>query len=130
MILWVESASQLRLDGQERKIIWCNKNKSDSRRLRRPGQIIFVEPRRGNVLKNSGLLKVPPFRLRNSDIVCAQTCRSAWMLTNCSGCAYGRGRNKVASTTLKIAVVAPMPNAIVKMAMTVTPEDLRNIRRP
>src|SRR5437762_11919234 len=75
MILWVESASQLRLDGQEREIIWCNKQKSYSRRLRRPGQIIFVEPRRGNVLKNSGLLNVPPFRLRNSDIVCAQTCQ-------------------------------------------------------
>ena len=73
MILWVESASQLRLDSQEREIIWCNKQQSDSLRLRRPGQIIFVEPRRGNVLKNSGLLKVLPFRLRNSDIVCAQT---------------------------------------------------------
>jgi len=50
------------------------------------------------------------------------------MLTSCSGCEYGKGCNNVASTTLKIAVVAPMPNAIVKMAMAVKPGDLRSMR--
>jgi len=36
-----------------------------------------------------------------------------------SACGYGNARSKTPSTTLKIAVDAPIPNASVRMAMAV-----------
>src|SRR5258707_504307 len=61
---------------------------------------------------------------------CAPTpVKSSRMLTSCSGCGYGSGCNNVASTTLKIAVAAPIPKAMVKIAMAVKPGALRSIRR-
>ncbi len=53
--------------------------------------------------------KSTTFRVRMSDLIKA----------NRSGCTYGRGRNSTAFTTLKIAVVAPTPSAIVTMAVRV-----------
>src|SRR5262249_48576811 len=51
------------------------------------------------------------------------------MLTSCSACGYGNGSKSAASTTVKIAVVAPMPSAIVITAMKVNPGDFRSWRR-
>jgi hypothetical protein len=45
--------------------------------------------------------------------------------TSRSDCGYGSGRSKTASTTLKIAVLAPMPNASVSTVTTANP-GLRN----
>ena len=47
-----------------------------------------------------------------------------------SGCAYGNGRMSTLSTTVNIAVFAPMPNASVSTASAANPGELRNIRRP
>jgi len=47
-----------------------------------------------------------------------------------SGWAKGSGRSKTALTTLKIAVLAPMPSASVRMATAVKPEFLRSVRTP
>src|SRR6266446_5044121 len=52
------------------------------------------------------------------------------MLTSCSDCGYGNGSSSVASTTVKIAVVAPMPKAMVSTAIAVKPGDFRNMRTP
>ena len=41
---------------------------------------------------------------------------------------YGRGLSSTAFTTLKIAVVAPMPRPIVRMAVKVKPGALRRVR--
>ena len=38
--------------------------------------------------------------------------------TSRSSCAYGSGRNRIRSTTLNTAVVAPMPSASVRIAAT------------
>ena len=48
--------------------------------------------------------------------------------TNCSGSGYGSGRSMAASTTEKIAVDAPMPNARVR-ASTIDVPRWRNSRR-
>ena len=45
-----------------------------------------------------------------------------------SGSVYGSGRSSTALTTLKIAVLAPMPRAIVRMAVTVNAGFLRSVR--
>ena len=42
----------------------------------------------------------------------------------------GRGFHSMASATLKMAVVAPMPSAIVKTAVAANPGDLRSMRAP
>src|SRR4029077_15280888 len=51
------------------------------------------------------------------------------MLTSCSGCGYGNAFSRVASTTLKITVVAPMPSAIVITAINANAGALRSCRR-
>src|SRR5215471_8847889 len=51
------------------------------------------------------------------------------MLTSCSACGYGKGSKSVASTTVKIAVVAPIPSAIVITAVKVNPGDFQSWRR-
>jgi hypothetical protein len=48
-------------------------------------------------------------------------------MTSWSGFGYGMGSN-TAFTTLKIAVVAPMPNASVKTAVNVKPGFFNNVR--
>src|SRR5207302_3797525 len=48
--------------------------------------------------------------------------------TTRSGCAYGSGRSSTAFTTLKIAVVAPMPRASVRIAAAANPGAPRNVR--
>src|SRR5947208_16680729 len=73
MILWIETASQSRLHAQECKIIRRDNQQSHPRRLRRAGEIIFVEPGRRNVFENSGMLKIPPLRLGKSYILRADT---------------------------------------------------------
>src|SRR5271156_1950239 len=45
-----------------------------------------------------------------------------------SGCARARGRRRTAFTTEKIAVLAPIPRASVRIATRVKPGDFRNIR--
>ena len=45
--------------------------------------------------------------------------RSMYMTTRRSGSSYGSGRSSTALATLKIAVLAPMPSAIVATAATV-----------
>ena len=50
--------------------------------------------------------------------------------TSWSGCANGSGRRSTASSTLNIAVVAPIPSASVIVAMVVKPGALRNERAP
>src|SRR5437667_1217507 len=52
------------------------------------------------------------------------------MLTSCSDCGYGNGSSSTASTTVKIAVVAPMPKAMVSTAIAVKPGDFRNMCTP
>ncbi len=42
----------------------------------------------------------------------------------------GRGFHSMASQTLKLAVVAPIPRARVAMAVSVKPGDLRSVRAP
>src|SRR5262249_46377218 len=44
---------------------------------------------------------------------------SVWIVASRSGFAYGSGRNSTALTTLKIAVVAPIPSPMVAIAVTV-----------
>ena len=51
------------------------------------------------------------------------------MRTKRSGCAYGNGRISTLSTTVNIAVFAPMPNASVSTASAANPGELRNCRR-
>src|SRR5690349_8803588 len=51
------------------------------------------------------------------------------MLTSCSACGYGKGSKSVASTTVNIAVVAPIPSAIVVTAVKVNPGDFQSWRR-
>ncbi len=53
--------------------------------------------------------KSTTFRVRMSDLISASR----------FGCAYGSGRSSTAFTTLKIAVVAPVPSAIVMTAVRV-----------
>ena len=50
------------------------------------------------------------------------------MIANRSGFEYGSGRSRTALTTLKIAVLAPIPTAIVTMAVNRKPGDLRSDR--
>src|SRR6516225_9156045 len=50
------------------------------------------------------------------------------MLTSCSAFGYGKGAKSVASRTVKIAVVAPIPRAIVTTAIKVNPGDFRSWR--
>ena len=45
-----------------------------------------------------------------------------------SGCKYGKGFNSTESTTVKMAVLAPMPKASAAMAMAVNPGFLRSMR--
>src|SRR4030095_3252296 len=52
------------------------------------------------------------------------------MLTSCSGCGYGNGCSSAEATTVKIAVVAPMPKEMVTPALAVKPRDFRNMRTP
>src|SRR5437588_11025631 len=73
MILWIETASQSRLHAQECKIIRRDDKQPHPRRLRRAGEIIFVEPGRRNVFENSGMLKILPLRLGKSYILRADT---------------------------------------------------------
>jgi hypothetical protein len=49
--------------------------------------------------------------------------------TSRSGSAYGSGRSSTALTTLKMAVQAPMPSAIVTIATAAKPRFLRSPRR-
>ena len=49
-------------------------------------------------------------------------------ITSRSGSAYGSGRSRMALTAEKIAVLAPIPSASVRMAMTVTPGCLTRSR--
>src|SRR5271156_711912 len=51
------------------------------------------------------------------------------MRTKRSGCAYGNGRMSTLSTTVNIAVFAPMPNASVSTASAANPGDFRSIRK-
>src|SRR5438309_3868094 len=73
MILWIETASQSRLHAQECKIIRRDDKQPHPRRLRRAGEIIFVEPGRRNVFENSGMLKILPLRLGKSYVLRADT---------------------------------------------------------
>src|SRR5262249_50832035 len=75
------------------------------------------------------MLEVLPFRLRHSDVRCAESCK---IVLNAYQLLRMRVRNafsRVASTTLKIAVVAPMPNAIVITAINANAGALRSCRR-
>jgi len=49
-------------------------------------------------------------------------------VTSRSWLAYGSGRSSTASTTLKIAVLAPMPSASTKIAIRVKPGCLASSR--
>ena len=51
-------------------------------------------------------------------------------ITSWSGFLKGSGRNKTAFTTLKIALLAPMPRARALTATTVNPGFFRSVRRP
>src|SRR5262249_8612153 len=71
VIARIKTPTQLRLHSQQFKIIWCNAHQANSRRLFRSREIIFVKPRRRNVLENSRTLQILPFGLRHSDIASA-----------------------------------------------------------
>src|SRR6202030_4134430 len=70
MILGMEGAAQLWLYAEERKIIRRDKKNADVRWLRSAGEIVFVEPRRRDIFKNSRVLQILPFGLRHSYIPC------------------------------------------------------------
>jgi hypothetical protein len=53
---------------------------------------------------------------------------SVYMRTSFSGSLYGNGRSTTAYTTLKIAVVAPIPSARQRTAAAVNPGFLRRMR--
>src|SRR5262249_45312993 len=55
---------------------------------------------------------------------------SVYRRTSSSGFRYGSGLRRTALTTLKIAVVAPIPSVIQMMAATVKPGFERNMRKP
>ena len=50
--------------------------------------------------------------------------------TICAGSGNGSGRSSVASTNAKMALLAPMPRAIVRMAVAAMSGFLRSIRPP
>ena len=52
------------------------------------------------------------------------------IITARSGSCHGRGRRSTASTTLKIAALAPMPSASVAIATAVKPAFRRSVRLP
>src|SRR6202171_1883496 len=54
----------------------------------------------------------------------------AEILTSSEGRGKGKERSRTVSTTLKMAVLAPMPKARVKIATEVKPGFFRNMRRP
>src|SRR5580693_4691075 len=54
----------------------------------------------------------------------------SWSETMRSGSGYERGWSRTAFTTEKMAVLAPMPRARVRTAITVKPGDFRRLRRP
>src|SRR6266702_5973052 len=54
--------------------------------------------------------------------------RSLQAMTRRSGSLYGSGRKSTALVTLKIAVLAPTPNAIVSAAVSAKIELLRSVR--
>jgi hypothetical protein len=56
--------------------------------------------------------------------------RSSRTRTSCSGFGNGSGRSSTASTTLKMAVFAPMPKASVKTTTAVNPGFFQSIRSP
>jgi len=47
-----------------------------------------------------------------------------------AGSRYGMGRSTTAFTTLKMAVLAPMPSASVRMATAAKPGERQSTRRP
>jgi hypothetical protein len=53
---------------------------------------------------------------------------SAVATTSRSAALYGSGRNKTASATVKIAVLAPMPSATVMIATNASVGLVRNVR--
>ena len=55
------------------------------------------------------------------------SCRATFMMR--SGCGYGSGCSRTASTTVKIAVLAPMPMASAASAIAVNPRFRRIVRR-
>ena len=50
------------------------------------------------------------------------------MIVSRSGWSYGNGRNRTVFTTLKIAVVAPIPSASVRIAVSANAGFLRSVR--
>ena len=54
--------------------------------------------------------------------------RVSLILTSRSGSRYGSGRSRTAFTTLKIAVLAPMPSARVSTAIAVNPGERASCR--
>jgi hypothetical protein len=52
------------------------------------------------------------------------------IVTSRSGASKGSGRSTAASTMEKIAVLAPMPSAKVRMAAVAKPGERRRIRSP
>ncbi len=62
------------------------------------------------------------FVVCDPSLVCATMTRRA-------GSAKGRGRRRIPSTTLKIAVFAPMPSASVRMATTVNAGARSSVRQ-
>src|SRR5438552_10429231 len=53
---------------------------------------------------------------------------SVSIIANCSECVYASGRSSTALTTLKMAVLAPTPSAIVRTAVMVNAGFLRSVR--
>ncbi len=49
---------------------------------------------------------------------------------SCPESLKGSGRNNIASTTEKTAVIPPIPIASVRIAVTANPGDLRSCRQP
>ena len=68
MIIWMEGSAQLRFDAEELEIIRGDDQDADARRLRRAGEIVFIEPCWRNVFEDSGMLKVLPLGLGHSYI--------------------------------------------------------------
>ena len=93
------------------------------------GEAVVARLGPGSVLGEMALLESG---IRSATVVARAPVFRFWLVTTTmrSGASKGIGRRTTALTTLKIAVVAPMPSASVRMAVAANPGCRVNVRTP
>ena len=129
-----EIAAEDGRDAEHREEIAGNREASDGLRLARANELQVVGTREGEVARDLLERLIP---LRNA-------CRRRWsrsrrsrhlwgrggaIQTSCCALGKGSGRSSRVLTTLKTAMLAPMPRARMRMATIVKPRSRRRVRK-